>query len=108
MGQQTLSGDDLSQLRAEYRKKVTEELPKRAENSEGWPIHHDHCFARVVLDNLFGDEWYRHVDDRPAYKQLSHRELQAAIAIAERLLAEGTPLVTALHQNSLRWRHKQG
>lgn len=104
MGQQTLDGDDLSQLRAAYTRKVNEELPARARNGDGWPIHLDHCFGRVVLDNLFGDEWYGHIDGRPAYEHLSRSELQDAIEIADRMLTEGQSAVAELNQNSLRWR----
>jgi hypothetical protein len=104
MGQETLDGGNLSELRAEYSQKINEELPERAQNSDGWPIHLDHCFGRVVLDNLFEDEWYSHVDDRPAYKHLSQKELQEAIEIADRMLTGGKPAVEELNQNSLRWR----
>jgi len=104
MGQETLDGDDLSQLRAEYTTKVNHELPERAQSADGWPIHLDHCFGRVVLDNLFGDEWYEHVDGRPAYEHLSQSELQDAIAIADRMLDEGSTAVEELNQNSLEWR----
>jgi hypothetical protein len=106
MGQETLDGDDLSQLRAEYNRKVNEELPERAQSSDGWPIRLDHCLGRVVLDNVFGDEWYSHVEGRPAYKHLSRSELQDAIEIADRLLREGKPAVEELNRNSLRWRDK--
>jgi len=104
MGQETLSGDDFSQLRAEYDRKVNEKLPEKAQRSEDWPIHLDHCFGRVVLDNLFEDEWYSHVDGRPAYTHLSQGELQQAIEIADRMLERGRPAVEELNQNSLRWR----
>ena len=106
VGQQTLGGDDLSDLRAEYKEKVTQELPERAQNSDGWPIHLDHCFGRVVLDTLFGDEWYDYVDGRPAYEHLSQDELQDAIDIADRMLEEGRPAVEKLNHNSLEWRDK--
>jgi hypothetical protein len=106
MGQETLRGDDLSQLRDTYRRKVHQELPERAQNSDNWPIHLDHCFGRVVLDNLFEDEWYDHVDGRPAYEHLSTQELGAAIDIADRMLADGRPAVERLNENSLRWRGK--
>ena len=106
MGQETLHGDDLSQLRNMYRRKVHEELPERAQNSDNWPIHLDHCFGRVVLDNLFEDEWYDHVDGRPAYEHLSTQQLGAAIDIADRMLADGRPAVERLNENSLRWRGK--
>ena len=108
MGQETLSGEDLSQLRAEYNRKVNQKLPAKAQSSDGWPIHLDHCFGRVVLDNLFEDEWYSHVEGRPAYKQLSREELQQAIEIADRMLTRGQPAVEELNQNSLRWRGKLG
>lgn len=106
MSQETLNGEDLSQLRATYQQRVSEDLPERAQSSDGWPIHLDHCFGRVVLDNLFGDEWYGHVDDRPAYKHLSQRELREAIEIADRMANEGKPAVEELNRNSLRWRDK--
>jgi hypothetical protein len=106
MGQETLDGDDLSEYRAEYTRKVNQELPERAQNSDGWPIRLDHCFGRVVLDNLFGDEWYGHVDGRPAYEHLSRDELREAIEIADRMLERGRPAVAELNRNSLRWRDK--
>lgn len=108
MTQETLGGEDISELRAEYDRKVNERLPEAARNSEGWPIHLDHCFGRVVLDNLFGDEWYGHVDGRPAYENLSPGELREAIGIADRMLEEGQPVVEELNGNSLRWRGKTG
>jgi len=106
MGQETLSGDDLSQLRVEYDRKVNQKLPEKAQSGDGWPIHLDHCFGRVVLDNVFEDEWYSHVEGRPAYKQLSREELQQAIEIADQMLTQGRPAVKELNQNSLRWRDK--
>ena len=56
MGQETLDGADISALRRRYRRPVTEALSAAARKREGWPIREDHCFARVVLDALFGDE----------------------------------------------------
>ena len=103
MGQRTLDGDDISELRAAYVRRVTEELP-RAARREDWPISEDHCFARVVLDNVFGDVWYDHVDGRPAYEHLSPAELKEAIALADRMLEAGRPAVETLNRDSLRWR----
>jgi hypothetical protein len=104
MGQQSLSGTDISALREEYLQKVTEELPARAQTTDSWPITDDHCFARVVLDTLFEDEWSNHISRSPAYKQLSENQLRAAITIADRMLTEGQPAVEELNQQSLRWR----
>jgi hypothetical protein len=104
MGQQTLSGTDISTLREEYLRKVTKELPAKAQTSDGWPITDDHCFARVVLDNIFEDEWSHHISRSPAYKQLSEAQLQAAITIADRMLTNGRPAVEELNDRSLHWR----
>jgi hypothetical protein len=104
MGQHTLDGRDLAALRAEYARKVTEELPARARRHGDWPIQADHCFGRVVLDALFRDVWYGHVDGSPAYEQLSAAQLREAIAIADRMLEDGKPAVTRLNRRSLRWR----
>jgi len=102
---QTDLGDDkASRLRSKYRRKVNEELPKRAREEGDWPIHLDHCFGRVVLDNVFGDKWYSHVDGRPAYEHLSGPELRRAIEVADRMLEDGKPAVEELNQRSLRWR----
>ena len=105
MGQKSLGGDDLSKLRAAYTQKVHCELPAAADPE--WPIHQDHCFARVVLDNLFQDRWDTHVSGRPAYEHLSPTELREAIRLADRMLDTGTPGVKKLNNNSLRWRDER-
>ena len=57
-----------------------------------------------MLDALFEDVWYGHVDGTPAYEHLSADELRAANEIAERMLDGGRPTVEALHRRSLEWR----
>ncbi|OYR54847.1 hypothetical protein DJ71_27135 [Halorubrum sp. E3] len=106
MGQRTLGGADLSALRERYRRVVETELPQEARSQGSWPIEDDHCFARVVLDNLYQDRWDAHIEKRPAYKQLSPSELRDAIRIAEQLLETGAPLVDELNQRSLEWRRE--
>lgn len=104
MGQTTLRGADIASLRETYLRTVTETLPMRARASGDWPICRDHCFSRVVLDNVFEDEWYDHVAGRPAYEHLSVAELTQAIEIANRMLDEGRLAAVELNHNSLRWR----
>ena len=104
MGQRTLDGTDLSELRRRYRRLVTTELPRAARAGDDWPVREDHCFARIVLDDVFGDVWYDHVSGRPAYEHLSTARLRGAIDTAERLLDEGKPLVDELNRQSLAWR----
>jgi hypothetical protein len=104
VGQQTLGGTDITSHPERYRTLVHERLPAAAQQAETWPIRHDHCFARVVLDNVFEDEWYGHVDGRPAYEHLSASELERAVCLAERMIEHGAPLVEELNERSLRWR----
>ncbi|ELZ61463.1 MULTISPECIES: hypothetical protein [Halorubrum] len=101
MGQRTLGGDDLSELRRRYRALVTTELPRAARDRDGWPVDEDHCFVRIVLDDLFDDVWYEHVPGRPAYEHLSPSQLREAVETAERMLDEGRPLVDELNRRSL-------
>jgi hypothetical protein len=107
VGQQTLEGTDITDRRERYRTLVDERLPAAARQAGTWPVRHDHCFARVVLDNVFQDEWYDHVDGRPAYEHLSANELETAIGLAERMVGRGAPLVEELNERSLRWRKNQ-
>jgi hypothetical protein len=104
MEQRTLTGANISALRTRYDQTVHEALPARAKNAGDWPIHADHCFARVVLDNVFDDVWTNHVTGEPAYKHLSPTELQTAIEIADTMLDEGRPAVTQYNDRSLAWR----
>jgi hypothetical protein len=95
------------QLLARYRQLVLDELPRRAREG-GWALTQDHCFGRVVLDTTVGGRWYDVLDRRrsPAFAQLDDAQLAAAVALAERLLAEGDPLLRELDARSLAWRGK--
>lgn len=95
-------------LRARYLELTEEVLPQLADREDGWPVRFDHCFQRIVLDNVAGDEWYGEVADpdadRPAYQQLSAAELREAIEIAEKMVAEGPDACRRLNQRSLEYR----
>lgn len=74
---------------------------------ESWSIREDHCFMRIVLDQLFGDCWYNHLDRRlVAYKQLNERQLQTAIHLASAIQDQGESLLNTWNQQSLAWRGK--
>jgi len=105
--QRTLDGKNLTARRERYLTLVTERLPAAAREAGTWPVDEDHCFARIVLDNVFGGRWDEHVDGRPAYEHLSPDELDAAIDVAEQLLARGRPLVEERNERSLRWRDER-
>jgi predicted nucleotidyltransferase len=77
-----------------YRELVLGELPRRAREGR-WVVVADHCFGRIVLDNVLGGRWYDVLDRRrsPAFAQLDDGRLAAAVALAERIAVEGDPLL---------------
>ena len=96
-----------AELEARYRQLVLRDLPQRA--AEGrWVVRADHCFGRIVLDHTVGGCWYDVLDRRrgPAFRQLTDDQLRTAVAIAERIAAEGDPLLRRLNAQSLAWRGK--
>jgi hypothetical protein len=95
------------ELLARYRALVREELPRRAREGR-WVVTADHCFGRILLDHAVGGRWYDVLDRRrsPAYVQLADEQLALAVALAERVLAEGDPLLRVLDARSLEWRGK--
>jgi hypothetical protein len=97
-----------TELRARYLALINDQLPAAAK-SRRWPVRLNHCFARIVLDNLFGGCWYDHLSRKaPAYKQLSAEQLEQAITIAENILRRQDVYCSVLNENSLRWRGKLG
>lgn len=95
----------IAELRQTYKEKTEEVLPRHAKDGE-WCIRFDHCFQRVILDNMIGDEWYDYIDGRPAYKQLTRQQLQKCIELADRMIEEGKPTVNRLNNKSLEYRGK--
>ncbi len=97
---------DRSALEARYLALVKAELPAAAAAGR-WRLRNDHCFGRVLLDDAVGACWYDVLDRRrAAYRQLSDDQLAEAVALAERLLVEGDPLLAELDDQSLTWRGK--
>jgi hypothetical protein len=98
---------NIEQLRTRYLNLVNKELPGLASQRQ-FPVRFNHCFARIILDNLFGRCWYEVIDRKKgaAYKQLSVEQLQKAIEIAEAIIDRPDTYIEQLNQNSLRWRNK--
>ena len=96
-----------AELLARYRELVLGELPRRARDGR-WVVHEDHCLGRIVLDHAVGGRWYDVLDRRrsPAFARLDDEQLASAVELAERLLAEGDPLLRELDAQSLSWRGK--
>lgn len=92
-------------LSERYLALCREALPQRAA-LEWWPLREDHCFARVILDEVFDGVWYDHIAARPAYRALTATQLRAAVAVGESILEHGRSRLEALNCASLRRRGK--
>ena len=93
-------------LEQRYLELVRRQLPAAARGG-GWVLRDDHCFGRVLLDDAVGGCWYDVLDRRrTAFRQLDDEQLARAVGLAERLLAEGDPLLRVLDARSLAWRGK--
>ena len=57
---------------------------------------------RVVLDQLFQDFWYNHLDKKSdAYRQLTSKQLVVAIELAKSIADSGEIVLNAWNQQSL-------
>lgn len=82
-------------------------LPSIAKAKQ-WNIIHNHCWARILLDNLFKDCWYNHLDKKKvAYKQLNKDQLIKLRNIIQLILNDESGTVyKQLNINSLTYRNK--
>jgi hypothetical protein len=63
-------------LIAQYKQLINHTLP----GTYTFPVRYNHCFNRVILDWVFSDCWYNHLDkNRIAFTQLSIPQLQSSI-----------------------------
>ena len=95
----------LDQLRQEYTWLTSIVLPQLATQRD-FPVSQDHCFQRIILDNLFGCCWYDAIDrsQGAAYRQLSEAQLKEAIALAHSIVQLPDEYLHKLNQSSLIWR----
>jgi hypothetical protein len=91
---------------ARYLQLVRDDLPTLARAGR-WVVRDDHCFGRILLDHAVGGCWYDALDRRKVgFRQLDDQQLASAITLAERISAEGDPLLRRLNEQSLGWRGK--
>lgn len=95
----------LGDLRDRWNELYRERLPALAKAKDPvqpvWPVQLNHCFARIVLDNVVGkDKPWNQVLKSPAYKHTSEQLLREAIDLGEKL-ASGEADLVALDENSL-------
>ncbi|EMC96980.1 hypothetical protein BAUCODRAFT_53779, partial [Baudoinia panamericana UAMH 10762] len=90
-----------------YKKRLPALAKARDPVQQHWPVHLDHCFARIVLDNAVGkDRPWSDAIDQPAVKHMTEAQLQAAIALGEKL-ATGEANLDELNERSLQLRGKK-
>jgi hypothetical protein len=73
-----------AQLQEEYLQYINQILPEISKSGV-YPVIHNHCWARIVLDNICGKVWYD-VIAKPAYKNLSEVQLEQAIAMTKQIV----------------------
>lgn len=102
---------DIESLQRRWIHLYKEHLPQLAKAKDSvqkkWPVHLDHCFARIALDNAVGVDrpWTDRVKS-PAVKNMSVEQLEAAIELAERI-ATGEADLVELDKQSLEMRGKK-
>lgn len=88
-----------------YRHLTCTIMPQMARTThKDWPVRHDHCFQRIVLDTICGGVWYDHIA-RPAIRHLTLAQASKAADLCEDIIA-GKADLAALNRQSLRYRGK--
>lgn len=105
------SVDTMEALRSRWIYLYSDYLPCLAQAKDpiqpSWPVHLDHCFARIVLDNAVGqDRPWTGVVPSPAVKHMTEQQLEVAIRLAERI-AGGEANLVELDDRSLQLRGKK-
>ncbi len=89
-----------------YHQYLPELAKAKDSNQPRWPVHLDHCFARIVLDNAVGmDKPWTEAIKSPAVRNMTVQQLQAAIALAQQI-AQGQANLVDLDERSLQLRGK--
>ena len=89
-------------LISEFKNLINVELPVKYQ----FPVKFNHCFNRIILDWLFNDCWYNHLDkNKTAISQLNNNQLQKAIWRMNAWLRDQDFLITD-NNSSLQYRKK--
>jgi O-6-methylguanine DNA methyltransferase len=102
--------EDIEPLRARWKHLYASHLPAlalaRDPAQSKWPVHLDHCFARIILDNAVGvDRPWNQVVQSPAVRTMTAEQLTCALELGERVAGGGVSLVE-LNERSLGLRGK--
>ncbi|KAH7409259.1 methylated-DNA--cysteine S-methyltransferase [Cadophora sp. MPI-SDFR-AT-0126] len=100
----------LEQLQNDWKHMFQQTLPKAAtsksQSQPTWPVHVDHCFARIILDAIVGVDtpWMEKIKS-PAYKNMSREQLEQSIELGQKIL-DGEVDLVELDEKSLEVRGK--
>ncbi|QDS76778.1 hypothetical protein FKW77_002037 [Venturia effusa] len=92
-----------------FQKTLPEAATSKSPSQSKWPVHVDHCFARIILDKVVGQgksPWMTIIKS-PAYKNMSEEQLKDAVELGEAILGGDADLVE-LDEESLAVRGKKG
>ena len=95
---------DRTALETRWLALTRETLPAIARTRD-WPVRHDHCFQRILLDHATGGVWYDAIRARPAYRHAPDAVLEHAVALGRAAVA-GEADLAALNRRSLEWRRQ--
>lgn len=100
--------EDLRERWMHVHKDYLPSLAKARDPSQKhWPVHLDHCFARIILDNAIGiAKPWTEVLKLPAVRNMDKNQLESVIKLAERI-ATGEVDLNALNEHSLQIRNKK-
>jgi O-6-methylguanine DNA methyltransferase len=103
--------DDIVSLRDRWTHLYASHLPALAKARDPaqthWPVHLDHCFARIILDNAVGvDKPWTTVVKAPAVRNMTVQQLRGALDLGEKV-AGGEVDLGELDRASLRLRGKR-
>ena len=90
---------DNEDLRAVWTNMFSKSLPSAAcahdPAQSKWPVHVDHCFGRIILDNVVGEAkrpWMKALK-APAVKTMDEDQLKGCIALGQKILDGRVDLV---------------
>jgi len=79
-------------------------LPRLAKERQ-WPVHLDHCFKRILFDNVLGCKWSEKVK-APFCNNATADQMQKVVELGYDVI-NGVECLRELNQHSLHWRGKQ-
>jgi O-6-methylguanine DNA methyltransferase len=106
-----MSTKNITTLQETWKDLFQKRLPAAAKAKDYgqpyWPVHVDHCFARIILDEVVGgghEPWIGKLKT-PAYKNMTPKQLEDSIQLGEQILCGEASLVE-LNKRSLTSRGK--